>query len=141
MIKTAIILVLAFAVCFLAIALVYDSNVIPSDAVIEDLKNVESVIENFESQLESMGISKETISNAIERVKEYNESAEYIIAVEIQNVNTPILKTTLHLPANETIYSSVNIGDILTEEYLASLGIPTEYLTGWTVTIVNKGRK
>lgn len=163
MIKNAIILVLAIAVCLLACVLVYDKYTEPAvgpnigepgisvvgptigetdisvvDPVVNDLEKMESIAERFGDKLEGMGISKEAIDNMIEDVKEYNKTAEYIVAVEIQNVTVPMLKTTLHLPTDDIFYNSVEIGDILTEEQLASLNVPEEYLTGWQITIVDK---
>lgn len=153
MIKNIIILVLAITVCLLTVYIVYDKNdVIPQDTVekieeevispvIEDLEELESIVEQFEDQLEHVGISKEEISEAIEQIKEYDKTAEYIVAVEIQNIDMPILKTTLHLPADETFYNSVEVGDILTEEQLVALNVPAEYLTGWNITIIEKEMK
>lgn len=151
MIKNVIILVLAIAVCLLACVLVYDKYTEPAvgpnigetdisvvDPVINDLEKIESIAEQFGDKLEDMGISKEAIDSMIEDVKEYNKTAEYIVAVEIQNVTMSMLKTTLHLPTDDIFYNSVEIGDILTEEQLASLNIPEEYLTGWQITIVDK---
>ena len=164
MIKNAIILVLAIAVCLLTFLLISDRQVGPTelpnnvtvdpsesnnpiesteptdsvDPVIKDLEKIESITDKFGSQLEGMGISKDAIADAIEDIQEYNKTAEYAVAVEIQNIKVPLIKTTLHLPVDDAAYNSVEIGEVLTKEQLASLNVPEEYLTGWKVTIIDK---
>lgn len=131
-------ILLIIFIFFIIAAIVVTYFLSRKDPVIKDIDKIEAVADLFEEQLSNMGVTSEDVDMVIEKLEELNEETKYVVEVIVQNEAIPYLTPTLHLPVDEAIYNSVEIGQKVEGEMLQSLNVPAEYLNGWTIVVKNK---
>ena len=92
---------LGFILCLVVLGIALFCIRVQKDPVTNDIEIIRNVADIFEDQLADLGINKETVDSAIEKIEELNKKTKYIIEFDIQNDTNPILGTTLHLPVEE----------------------------------------
>ena len=136
-----ILLVIIVVICVILIGVSHLVKRTLEAPVEENIETLKELAVTFEDELEKVGIEKEQVDAAIEKIEELNEETNCVIAFNIQNNHSPFLGMVMHFPVPQEFFDSVNEGDIITSEHIAQyeeLAQLSEMLNDWTVTVDSK---
>ena len=139
--KKIIYMALGFVLCLAIVGgyVLYQNA--QTDPVAQDMETIKALANVFSDELEKFGVEQETIDAAIAKIEELNEQTKHIVEFDVQNDTNPILCTKIHLPVEEDMYNSLEIGDVIAQEQIErveELAKFSDKLGSWTITVTNK---
>jgi hypothetical protein len=139
--KKIIYIALGFVLCLALVGgyVLYQNA--QADPVEQDMETIKVVADMFSDELERLGVEQETINAAIAKIEELNEQTKHVVEFDVQNDTNPILCTKIHLPAEEDMYNSLEIGDVITQEQIERIEELAQFsnkIGNWTVIVTDK---